>query len=200
MVAVTKTFGVPIVRMARSAGIEHLGENRAADLASKATAVPATWHYLGKVQTGTAGRVADHADVIHSAEPGRALERVGRRAAEAGRAIDCLAQVDFTSGRHQGVPPQEVEAFLERARELAGIRLIGLMTLPPQTPSAEEARPFFAKLRDLRGDLQDRWPEVRELSMGMSGDYEIAVEEGATMVRVGTALFGERLSLRPGAV
>jgi hypothetical protein len=135
--------------------------------------------------------VAAAADVVHTVEPGHAVERLARRAAEQGRTIPCLVQVDLVGGRH-GVDPAAVGAFVDAAANVAGIRLVGLMTLPPPTPDPEAARPWFARLRDLRDRLAVGAPSLRELSMGMSADYEVAIEEGATMVRVGTALFGAR--------
>jgi uncharacterized pyridoxal phosphate-containing UPF0001 family protein len=102
-----------------------------------------------------------------------------------------LAQVDFT-GRRQGVGPLGLEEFIREASRLPGIRLAGLMTLPPMTSEAEQARPFFIRLRELRNGLRTAFPGLVELSMGMSADYEVAVEEGATMVRIGSALFGDR--------
>jgi len=153
--------------------------------------VPATWHFVGKLQAGTASKVARHADFIHSAEPGHALDLLAGRTMRSGRIIPCLAQVDFT-GRRQGVRPEDAEAFLQQAVSIEGIRMIGLMTLPPLTQEPEASRPIFARLRHLRDRLRIPHPELVELSMGMSGDYEVAVEEGATMVRIGTALFGPR--------
>ena len=191
LVAVTKGVGDEAIRAACDAGVTDLADNYARDLARKAEVVPGRWHFVGKLQAGTAAKVADVADVIHSAEPGRGLERVAGRAARAGRIIPCLAQVDYT-GRRQGVRPEDIEAFLEAAGRMAGIRITGLMTVPPPTPIQEGARRYFAALRELRDGLLHRWPDLLELSMGMSGDYSIAVEEGATMVRVGTALFGDR--------
>jgi PLP dependent protein len=197
LVAVTKTVPLDIVRKAREAGLADLAENYANELAAKARAVPATWHFVGKLQTGTAGSVADHAQVVHSAEPGRALERVAVRAARNGTVLRCLVQVDFT-GRRQGVAPELVRDAVGRVSELEGLAVVGLMTLPPWTGEAEAARPYFARLRRLRDEHRDASPGLLELSMGMSGDYEVAIEEGATMVRVGTALFGER-TVRPAA-
>jgi PLP dependent protein len=194
LVAVTKTVPVEVIRQARALGVEHFGENYANELAAKAPAVPGTWHFVGKVQSGTASRVADHADVIHSCEPGRALRRVARRAAARGSEIRCLVQIDFSGGR-QGVHPAQVEQFVEEATSLEGVRPVGLMTLPPWTGRAADTRPYYASLREFRDSLRARWPEVVELSMGMSWDYHVAVEEGATMVRVGTALFGARPDL-----
>ena len=189
--AVTKTVPLDSVRAAFELGVTDFGENHATELSAKAQAVPATWHFLGKLQAGTAAKVADHAAVIHSGEPGRALERVARRAERAGRAIRCLLQVDFT-GRRQGVAPEQAEAAVQRIADLGGIRLTGLMTLPPLTDDLETTRGFFRRLRELRDRLAATRPWMVDLSMGMSEDYEAAVEEGATMVRVGTALFGAR--------
>jgi pyridoxal phosphate enzyme (YggS family) len=191
LVAVTKTFPVEVVQRAARIGLRDFGENHANDLAEKAKAVPARWHFLGKLQAGTAPRVADHAAVIHSAEPGRALERVANRAARTGRTIETLLQVDF-SGERQGVGPDRVEQAAEAVGSLDGVELVGLMTLPPLTSDLEATRGFFRTLRRLRDGLRERLPQLCELSMGMSGDFECAIEEGATMVRVGTALFGVR--------
>jgi pyridoxal phosphate enzyme (YggS family) len=198
LVGASKT--VPLERMAAAAraGLADFGENYADDLAWKSAAIAAAgldvrWHFIGRLQSGTAARVADHADVVHSAEPGRALERLARRAQDRDRSLTCLIQVDM-AGRGHGVTVEETEGFLDEVARLAGdsIHVTGLMTLPPPTPSAEAARPYFRALRELRGRLIATWPDLRDLSMGMSGDYEVAIEEGATMVRVGTALFGAR--------
>jgi pyridoxal phosphate enzyme (YggS family) len=191
LVAVTKTVAIPTIRLAAEAGIQDFGENYAGELAEKEAAVPGRWHFIGRLQRGNAARIAEHADVIHSAEPGRALALVAHRVAGRGEEVPCLLQVDFTGRRH-GVAPEDVARAFREVETLAGIRPVGLMTLPPWTADPEEARSYFARLRDLRDSLRATWPEARELSMGMSGDYEVAVEEGATMVRVGTALFGER--------
>ena len=191
LVAVTKTVPIDVVRQAREAGIEHFAENYANELAAKAAVVQANWHFIGRLQRGTASGVADHAGVVHSAEPGEALRRIAARASRGGRNIPCLIQVDFTGARH-GVRPEDIEEFASGAEGMAGITLVGLMTIPPWTADPEAVRPHFHRLRELRDALNRDHPEVRELSMGMSGDYEVAVEEGATMVRVGTALFGPR--------
>jgi pyridoxal phosphate enzyme (YggS family) len=191
LVAVTKGVHVEVVERARALGIEDFGENYANALAGKAMVVPATWHFLGKIQYGTVPRVAVHADVVHSAEPGRGLHRLARRAVDAGREVRCLAQVDFTGSR-QGVGPEAIESFLSAVQDTGGIRVVGLMTMPPWTGEAEGARPYFARLRAIRERLRPRWDDIGELSMGMSADFDVAIEEGATMVRIGTALFGKR--------
>jgi pyridoxal phosphate enzyme (YggS family) len=191
LVAATKGVSLDAVRRARGAGVVDFAENYASEMVAKAPHVPATWHFVGKLQRGTAAKVAGLADVVHSAEPGRALERVAMRAHADGREIAWLAQVDFT-GRRQGVGPLDLEEFLRKASRLPGIRLTGLMTLPPMTSEGEQARRYFIRLRELRNGLRTAFPALVELSMGMSADYEVAVEEGATMVRIGSALFGER--------
>lgn len=191
IVGVTKTLPIELVREAREAGLRDLAENYANELARKAEAVDATWHFIGTLQRGTATRVAQYADVVQSLSPGGGLDRLSRRADREGREIVGLVQVDYTGRRH-GVPAEDVEAFVREAGSRPGIRVVGLMTVPPLGADAEAARPYFRDLRRARDRLRERWHEVRELSMGMSLDYAVAVEEGATMVRVGTALFGER--------
>jgi PLP dependent protein len=192
LVGVSKTVPLERVVAMAEAGLEDLGENHAVEMHRKAEALPnVRWHFLGKLQRGTARHVADVAAVVHSAEPGGALDALARRAESGGRTLEVLAQVDFT-GQRQGVDPADLVAFVELLHGMAGLRPVGLMTLPPLTATPEEARPYFARLRALRDDLSERRADMVELSMGMSGDYEVAVEEGATMVRVGTALFGRR--------
>jgi pyridoxal phosphate enzyme (YggS family) len=192
LVAITKTVPVDLVMSAREAGISDFGENYVQELAAKRDAVPdARWHYVGTLQSHSAHRVADHADVVHSLEPGRAVRRLGARAARRGKEVVGLVQVDFT-GRRAGMPAEETEGFVAEVSGVEGLRVAGLMTLPPEPASPEDARPYFRRLRELLERLRERFPSLRELSMGMSLDYEVAVEEGATIVRIGTALFGMR--------
>jgi hypothetical protein len=121
------------------------------------------------------------------------MERLARRAVERGRSVPCLVEVDFT-GERTGVAPEEVDAACDAVAAAEGLELRGLMTVPPLTRTAEEARPHFRRLHELLAAAQERHAGAVELSMGMSLDYEVAVEEGATMVRIGTALFGARPS------
>ena len=203
LVAVAKTHPPEAVAAALDAGVADIGENHAVEMASKVASVGAmlsrrgetgsrpVWHFLGKLQTGTVRHVADVADVVQSAEPGTALGRLARRRAAAGQPLDVLIEVDFT-GERQGVAPADVLRFADEVAAMDGLRLRGLMTIAPITPTPDGARPFFARLRSLGETLDSAHPGARDLSMGMSVDYEIGVEEGATMVRVGTALFGPR--------
>jgi pyridoxal phosphate enzyme (YggS family) len=192
LIAVTKTVVAERARWAVDAGILDLGENYVGELAAKRAQVPgATWHFIGTLQSGTAHRVADEADVVQTVAGERAARRLAGRAARAGRTIDALIEVDLTEGR-TGVRPADLDGFADLVASLDGLHLVGLMTMPPIPDDPEDSRPFFAELRRLQEGLRDRHPEVLETSMGMSLDYEVAVEEGATMVRVGTALFGPR--------
>jgi len=192
IVAAAKSVPIEAVRWVVDAGITAVGENYVAELRAKAPALPeARWHFIGTLQRSTAHHVADLAAVVETVSGEGALRRLAGRAARSGRTLDVLIEVDFTAER-SGVKPEELGAAASLVASLEGVRLTGLMTLPPVPETPEDARPYFRKLRDLRDDLQGANPEVLELSMGMSLDYAIAVEEGATMVRIGTALFGPR--------
>jgi pyridoxal phosphate enzyme (YggS family) len=195
LVAASKTVSAEAIRWALDAGVTDFGENYVKELRDKHGAVPdARWHFIGTLQSNSAHHVATLADVVETLAGGRATQRLARRAAASERTIDALIEVDLTGDR-TGVAPDEVAATADAVASLEGLRLVGLMTIPPLTEHAEDARPFFAQLRQLRDRTRERHPEVLELSMGMSLDYQVAVEEGATMVRVGTALFGPRVPL-----
>jgi len=155
------------------------------------------WHFIGTLQSHSAHQVAELADVVETVTPGRAMDRLGRRAAGMGRSIPVLIEVDLT-GERTGVAPDALEAAADEVAQTEGVDLVGLMTLPPMPSVAEDSRPFFRRLRELRDGVAAHHPEARELSMGMSLDYPVAVEEGATMVRIGTALFGARRPEEPG--
>jgi hypothetical protein len=192
LVAAGKTVEPSALAWVVEAGVADLGENYVDELRDKrAIVAEATWHFVGNLQSGTAAKLADLADVVQSAVPGRALDRLARRANAAGRTLPVLVEVDFT-GERAGIDAAEVDAAVHAIDGLEGVRLVGLMTVPPPTPTAEEARPFFRRLRELRDRLAERRPDLTELSMGMSLDFQVAIEEGATMVRIGTALFGAR--------
>lgn len=192
LIAVTKTVAIERIRWAVEAGVRALGENYVQELGRKRQAVSGvSWHFIGTLQSGTAQRVADHADVVQTVAGERAARRLAARAARAGRSLDALIEVDLTGGR-AGVPPDELPAFADLVASLEGLHLVGLMTMPPLPNDPEDSRPYFARLRQLRRQVQERHPDVLESSMGMSLDYGVAVEEGATMVRIGTAVFGAR--------
>jgi PLP dependent protein len=192
LVAASKTVPAEAVRAAHEAGVDEFGENYVQELRDKRDAVDGVrWHFIGTLQSRTAPRVAELADVVETLSPGHATERLARRASERAVRLDALIEVDF-AGRGSGVGPEDCEAFADEVAALDGLRLVGLMTLPPVTPTAEDARPYFRRLRTLRDRVAETHPDCIELSMGMSLDYEVAAEEGATIVRIGTALFGAR--------
>jgi pyridoxal phosphate enzyme (YggS family) len=194
LVAIGKTVEPEALRWVRAAGVEDLGENYVRELRAKRDEVPdARWHFVGTLQASGAHHVAELADVVETVVPGAAMTRLARRAAEGGRTLAALVEVDFT-GERVGVAPDDVVVACDGVATTDGLALQGLMTLPPVTATAEGARPYFRRLRDLLRAVADRHPEAVELSMGMSLDYEVAIEEGATMVRIGTALFGARPS------
>jgi PLP dependent protein len=195
LVAASKTVSSEAIRWVREAGVVDFGENYVKELRAKHDAAPdVRWHFIGTLQTNTAHHVAALADVVETVAGGHATARLAKRAWASGRAIDALIEVDLT-GERTGVPPEETAATADRVASLEGLRLVGLMTIPPVAERPEDARPFYIRLRELRDRVRERHPEVLELSMGMSLDYQVAVEEGATMVRVGTALFGPRAPL-----
>ncbi len=197
LVVVTKTVATQRIRWAIETGVTALGENYVQELRRKREEIDgATWHFIGTLQSGTAHLVADHADVVQTVAGERAARRLAARAARSGRSLDALIEVDLTDGR-TGVPPSDLPAFADLVASLDGLRLVGLMTMPALGQSPEDARASFSRLRNLRDELREQHPDVLALSMGMSLDYEVAVEEGATMVRVGTAVFGSRAT-RPG--
>lgn len=192
LVAAAKTIPSRAIRWVNQAGVSDLGENYVKELVEKRSAAPdATWHFLGALQSHTAHKVAEHADVVHTLSPGSAVARLGRRAAERGRSIPALIEVDFT-GVRTGAAVEVVGNFADEVAGTAGLELVGLMTLPPLPETSERSRPYFRRLKEMGDQLSARYERAVELSMGMSMDYEVAVEEGATMVRIGTALFGER--------
>ncbi|MDP9298855.1 MAG: YggS family pyridoxal phosphate-dependent enzyme [Actinomycetota bacterium] len=192
LVAAAKAVPTEAVAWVVEAGVTAVGENYVSELRAMRERVPgARWHFIGTIQTHTAHHVAALADVVETLSGERATERLARRSAEGGRTLEGLIEVDFT-GVRSGVSPERVPAFVDRVSGLEGVRLTGLMTVPPVSSALEGARQWFVRLRELRDRIREQHPQVLELSMGMSLDYPIAVEEGATMVRIGTALFGPR--------
>lgn len=192
LIGASKTVTPDRIREFVESGLTDLGENYVRELREKEPLFPEVrWHYFGALQSGSARHVAAHADVIHTFVPGSGLERLSSRLVALGREVPGLMEVDFTGGR-SGVAPEDLRAAASLISSTPGVRLAGLMTLPAFDPDPEAARPSFRRLRLLAESLRETFPEVLELSMGMSLDYEVALEEGATMLRVGTALFGRR--------
>lgn len=197
LVAISKTHPAALVAEAAAAGQLDFGENRVQEAREKIPLAPPglAWHLVGHLQTNKAREAARLFDWVHSLDSLDLARQLDRRAGEAGRRINVLVEVKLSPEESKnGVPPELVEELL---RELAGLSHLesrGLMTMPPLVAAGEEARPWFRELARLRLHLAERLGLERfdQLSMGMSGDFAAAIEEGATMVRVGTAIFGQR--------
>ncbi len=187
LIAVSKTVPVERVRDAITAGVPALGENRVQDAREKIAVLgrPVPWHLIGRLQGNKARDAVDLFDVVHSLDRLSLASEIGRRAR---RPVDVLVEVNLAGEASKGgFPPTEVKTAVEALRSLPALRVRGLMAIPPAEADPEKARPWFRALRELRDSTG-----LAELSMGMSGDFEVAIEEGATMIRIGTAIFGER--------
>lgn len=199
IVAVSKTFGVDRIREALAAGQVDFGENYAQEFKSKAEVLAASgvqWHFIGHLQSNKVKFVLPSLHLLHSLDRLSLAEEIQKRAAAMGRTVDALIEVHTTDeATKSGVLPGDVLTF---ARALAGFDHIcvrGLMTMGPFSDDPERARPCFRQVRELQTVLRREGPDGMtwdELSMGMSGDYAVAIQEGATIVRIGTAIFGER--------
>src|SRR5882672_4996179 len=200
LVAVSKTHTAEIIQQAIAAGVTDLGENRVQEADAKIPAVgrrAARWHLIGHLQSNKARRAVELFDVIHSLDSVKLARRLDRVCQEINREVlPVLIQVDLGKETTKtGAADSEVPKIIEAVAQLPTLRLIGLMTLPPYFDDPENGRPFFRRLRELRDELraQGAFGDQRgELSMGMTNDYQVAIEEGATIVRIGTAIFGTR--------
>ena len=197
LVAVSKTQSAARVAEARAAGLGVFGENYVQEAEEKIRAVPdAEWHLIGKLQRNKVGKAVSLFPWIQTVDSAALLAEISRRAAAAGKTVDLLVEVNVAGeGSKGGVSPEGLPALLEAASGLPGVRLRGLMAIPPYSDDPGASRPHFARLKHLLEESARRAPrgtEMTELSMGMSHDFEAAIEEGATMVRVGTAIFGPR--------
>jgi len=200
LVAVSKTHPAEAVRAAMAAGLDNFGENRVQEAESKIPAVGRTaarWHLIGHLQSNKARRAVELFDCIHSLDSPELAQRLNRMCDQLDRQeLPVLIQIDLGhEATKTGIAEKDVSELVAALRECPRLRLTGLMTLPPFFDEAERVRPYFRRLRELRDDLKAQgafgdYPG--ELSMGMTHDFEIAIQEGATMVRVGTAIFGER--------
>lgn len=188
LICVTKSVGLGEIREAIAAGVTDFGENRVQEATPKIQAVAqgVTWHMIGHLQRNKARAAIGLFEWIHSVDDVALAQAVDRHAAGAGRTVPILLEVNTSGeGTKHGVAPEAAGALLEAIRPLRHVEVRGLMTMAPLVRDPEEARPYFRRLRE----VADRF-RLRELSMGMSQDFEAAIEEGATMVRIGTAIFG----------
>ena len=199
LIGVTKTFPVPDIIALASLGVIDIGENKDQEAAPKVAACDAAglalrWHFIGQLQVNKAASVARYAHMVHSVDRSRLVTALGRRASEAGRVIRCLVQVSLDAGAEAGAgrggaPEGEV---LELAGQIAaadGLELAGVMAV---APLGQRARPAYARLREIAETVRSAYPQAQVISAGMSGDLQKAIAEGATHVRIGTALLGGR--------
>ena len=202
LVGVTKTVPVPVIRAALDAGLAVLGENRVQEALPKLDELPgARWHFIGALQRNKARRVAGRFELIHSIDSlrlGEALVRIGE---ELGRPVRALVEVNVGGEASKaGIEPEELEPLLRGLAGRPGLAIRGLMAVPPPVDEPGGARPYFRRLAELaRAAAALGLPGVAmdELSMGMTHDFEVAIEEGATFVRVGTGIFGARAVPEP---
>jgi pyridoxal phosphate enzyme (YggS family) len=193
LVAVSKVHPPEAIRAAHAAGQRVFGENYVQELVGKARALEdledVSFHFIGHLQRNKAKDVVQLNVVVETVDSVRLADALAKRAAAAGKCLSVMVQVNVGGeAQKSGCAPSEVASVVKTVREHESLELLGLMTIPPLTEAAEESRPFFAALRELR----DAHTPGLALSMGMSHDFEVAIEEGATHVRVGTAIFGPR--------
>lgn len=198
LVAVTKTVSAQTALEAVEAGVVDLGESRAQEARRKFDVIGhrAAWHLIGPLQTNKAKYCPGLFSLVHSLDRMELIAELSRRAEQAGAIVEGLLQVNI-SGEEQksGCRPEEAADLLKTASLLKGVKIVGLMTIPPFSDDPEDSRPVFRALMELRGGLEKMGIENVSLSVisaGMTGDFEVAVEEGSTLVRVGTAIFGTR--------
>jgi pyridoxal phosphate enzyme (YggS family) len=195
LIAVSKTVPAVRIREAIEAGVRALGESRIQEAAAKISELrplsaerEVQWHLIGHLQSNKARRAVELFDAVHSVDDLKLAERLDRIAGESGKRLPIFIEVNIGGEESKtGVAPDAVLPFCEQVSKLPNLELKGLMTVPPFSENPEDARPFFRHLRRLRDEAR-----LNDLSMGMSDDFEIAIEEGATFVRIGSALFGAR--------
>lgn len=203
MVAVSKTVAPSRLKEAIAAGVRTLGENRVQEAAAKiaelrdvVTAHQVQWHLIGHLQSNKARRAVELFDAVHSVDSRKLAERLHQSADELGKRLPVFIEVNLgAETAKSGVAVNEALSLCEQVAKLAHLELKGLMAVPPFLDNAEAVRPFFRRLRELRDEARRlglAGEHCHDLSMGMSNDFEVAIEEGATLVRIGTALFGAR--------
>jgi len=200
LIVVSKTQPIEKIREAYDAGQRVFGENKVQELVPKAEALPTDiqWHLIGHLQSNKVKYITPFVHLIHSVDSLRLLEEINKQALKAGRVISCLLQVHIAEEETKfGFSPDEVIALVNNAdlENLKGIQITGLMGMATFTENTDQVRKEFRSLKKLFDDVKkinSSRVAMKELSMGMSGDYTIAIEEGSTMIRIGTAIFGER--------
>ena len=198
LIAVSKTKPVSDIREAMAAGCTVYGENKVQELKDKTAEItePLHWHMIGHLQVNKVKYLPGRVDLIHSVDNDKLAAEIEKQAAKHDLIMDILCEVNMAHEDTKfGLTPEETPDFVKRTLALPHLRIRGLMTIAPYTEDAETNRPYFKGLKELMGQINETLPPDRQmdiLSMGMTGDYQVAIEEGATMVRVGTGIFGER--------
>lgn len=199
LIAVSKTKPVEMIHEAMDYGIVHFGENKVQEMLDKIEAIPDTslqWHMIGHLQRNKVKYIVDKACLIHSVDSLRLAEQIEQEAAKKNIVVNILVEVNIAKEESKfGIMPEELEDLLEKIKKFSHVKVKGLMTIAPFVENSEENRIHFQKLHELYIDIKSKNNDninMEILSMGMTGDYEVAIEEGATMVRVGTGIFGNR--------
>lgn len=200
LLAISKTFSKEFIYQAVDAGIRQFGENRVQEAEAKIpdfpNALKLEWHLVGHLQSNKARRAAELFDMIHSVDSTKLAAKLNQTCLEIGKTLPVLLQVDLGKEESKsGAAPDQIRGLVETISEFRGIRLDGLMIIPPFFEDPELVRPYFVKLREWKEKLESDQPGClgrQHLSMGMTHDFEVAIQEGATIVRIGTAIFGPR--------
>ncbi len=199
LLAVSKTFSAAVVEEALEAGLTDVGENYVQELLEKRDALKnreVRWHFIGHLQSNKVKYIAEWIHLVHALDNVDLARELDKRAAQAQRTLDVLVEVNTTDEQSKfGVSPGKTVEFVESLAEFSHIQVAGLMTIGPFLPDPEGSRPMFRTLRLLKEEiatLNQHNVHMHHLSMGMTGDFEVAIDEGATIVRIGTAIFGKR--------
>lgn len=197
LISVTKTHGAELINEAIDAGAKDIGENKAQELCNKYDDVkPVRWHFIGHLQTNKVKTIVDKVVMIHSVDSDKLASEIDKRAKSSGVVMDILVEINIgMEDSKSGATEEEARDLIKKIRdEYQNLRVRGLMCVPPITDNPENSRRYFRKLKDIFESIKELSEDENfdTLSMGMSGDYEVAIEEGATVVRVGTAIFGAR--------
>lgn len=197
LVAVSKKFPLDVIFEARRLGLQDFGENYAQELRDKQKAAgngdgPIRWHFIGALQRNKVKYVAGKTELVHAVDNMALVAELDKRAAASGTLVRALVEINGGEKGKNGIRGSDLQAFLESASVFRNVSLEGLMMMPPCFEDPEMSRPWFSDLREMRDKVSGEFPGIQELSMGMSNDFEVAIEEGSTILRVGSAVFGPR--------
>ncbi len=198
LIAVTKTIEAERINEALKSGIENIGENKVQEIMEKYDKIEykPSWHLIGHLQTNKVKYIIDKVDLIHSLDSLKLAKEIDKRAGKINRVIDVLIQINIADENTKfGLSYKELDDFIIEVSAFENIRVQGLMAIVPYVTNPEEVRPYFRKMKEIFDGLEDSPYEkinMKYLSMGMTNDYQIAIEEGSNMVRIGTGIFGER--------